>query len=354
MIAKEKLKLMLPANRVRVEAADKALDEARKSDAERREMFVASTASPEAAMEYAAGRMLRINTDIDADLLATQLFRTDVLQDNEWPELYNEANQQYEVKEISQLGGVPKDSFLNADEVNTYNPYIVSSDLIKYPIQSAVTGKLTITDRVNKRVAYSIAKKINKDVWTLIKSIYGTFPTGTFNTDPDVVSFPTSNSIDSSAQGSITINTMKSLLALSLQLGIKIDKVYVSPLTLPDVWDWVSLYNAGGSAGGYNAEVPEATQEKILTSGVVNNLFGYNITWITDNTLEADRMYCFSDQPVGVYSVKPSQDKVLRYNEKEVQAMEHVMNQEAVLSRKTIHLLIPAYYRKNTIRVITA
>jgi len=353
MIAREKLDLMLPANRARIEAEDKALDAARKPDSEREKMLMASASSPAAAIEFAAGRQTRINVDIDADILASQLFETETLKDDQWPEVYTEKNQKYEVKEISQLGGAPKDSFTNEDGVTAYKPYYVSSDLIDYPTASAVTGRLKVSDRVNKRASKNVASKINQDIWTLIKSIYGTFPTGTFNTDSDVVSFPTTNSIDASAQGGITINTMKSLFALSLRLGIKINKIYLSPTTLPEIWDWVPVYNAAGSPGGYNSEVPLATQQLIMQNGVVNNLFGYNVTWIVDNTLEVNRMYCFSDQPVGKYSKKPSQDKTMHFNEIMMKVFDGSDHKEAVQITKCLHLLIPAPYRKNTIRVIT-
>ena len=181
MIPKERLSLMLPMNRANIEAEDKRLDGLKKSEDERRKMLHDSFESEEKAMAFASARQYRINIDLDANLLATQILQSVKLGESEWPEIYNESNQQYEVKTISQLGGAPRDEFLNEDDVNRYNPYFVHSDLVRYPVMSAVTGTLFTSDRVNKRVAYSVAKKINIDTWTLIQSIYGTFPAGTFN-----------------------------------------------------------------------------------------------------------------------------------------------------------------------------
>ena len=344
--------LMLPANRARIEAQHKALNESRLPDEKRREILMSTAGDRMAEMELAGARRDRINIDINADIMATQFFEHITLKNDQIIELYNESNQQYEVKVISQLGGAPTDMFINQDEVSYYYPYEVKSDLIFYPVRHAALGDLQLSDRLNERVRYNVARKIDKDVMTLWNSVFGTFPTGAFNVDPDNVSFPTSNLINSPGSGSITVALIKQIFALSLRLDVKVRIIKCSPLDLPGVWDWAPVYNAAGSPSGYNEEVSAGMREQIQTSGLVNNIFGYNVTWLTDNTQASGSLYCATDQPAGKYYEKPGMDRVIMYTEKEIELGYHRQNTAALQMVKVIELLVPEFYYKNSIKAI--
>ena len=187
------LELLRPEIATRVKADTKALNEVRKPHAERRDMLKASAESPRTRAEYASARVERIRLNIDAENRALEIFEYVPLADDEQPVVYSEQDQNFYVKVIAQLGGSPQDMWVNADVVANYQPYFVQSDRVFYPLISAVTGNLNISDRVNTRVAYNFASKIDVDLWTLWQSTFGTYPAGTYVLDSRIQNFPTSS-----------------------------------------------------------------------------------------------------------------------------------------------------------------
>ena len=347
------LELLRPEIASRVKADTKALNEARAPDTESREMLKASAESIQTKAEFASARVERIRLNIDAENRALEIFEYIPLADDEQPVVYAENDQSFYVKVIAQLGGSPQDMWVNADAVAAYNPYYVQSDRVFYPISSAVTGNLGISDRVNKRVAYNFASKIDVDLWALLDSIYEAFPAGAYNLDSRILNFPTTNLLDASAQGSFNLEVFKDIFEHFLKLGGRqVRNIYV-PVDAPrDIWDLQSLVSAVGASGEKDASktVPNQVQFEIFRSGTVNNIFGYPVNIIALPTLASNYAYVTTNLPAGQYFHKPSQDKVIHIDEFQA-SMLNKDNQEGVQMRQTIFMLIPDPYRLNTCKI---
>ena len=356
--------LMLPGNLKLYEAEVASLDDRIKkafggkepSIAERRKLLLEAQVSEATKRDYASARVDRVRLNILDQCELLEAFEYIPLAKDQQPVLYTEQDQSYSVKVIAQMGGIAQDQWANADAVNNYQPYIYNTDLIFYPLMSPVSGDLNVSDRQNARLAHEMKVKIDTDLWTLWDAIFGIFPTGTYVLDSRVSSagvIPTSNLLDESSEGAITLAVMKNVLKLLLRLGRTIRTIYVSPLDLPDTWDWVSVvsgYTGSGFIEDPKQTVDPTTRREIITNGPVNNLFGYRINWKPLNTLATGKFYVATDQPAGKFYHKPDYDRVDFFSRKECRTMGKD-NMEGLDMSQTAFMLIPAPYRMNSIRV---
>lgn len=345
----------LPENEAFYQKVKKEYEENLATDKERREAMIASAKDPEKQAEFAAARIVRVYLNVLADSRALELFEYTALADDELPVLISETDQSYNVLEIQQAGLTPADNFVNKDTVNNYLMYPIDSDRIDYPTRSIQTGQLNVSDRVNKRMSYALNRKINKDIWTLIDAAFGSYPSGTYERDADIVSatLPTTNAIDETAEGALTFDVFKKTAEHANLLGKRIRSIYMNPTERSDMWDWEHLASTAGSLGTQDSRklITDRMKDIILSNGELASMLGHDFEIVLDNTRAKKYLWVFMDGPAGIFFDKPGFAETIFYSEKELEILAKKEYQEGVKARRVIKPLIPAPYRTNFARV---
>lgn len=346
---------LLPVNASLIEPRLQALANARSkvSRDDRRKTLMDTYGNEEKARAYAALRKEILSISVLPDLVASEIFELRPLAKDERILLQTTKRGEYNVRTVDHHGGVPKDEWVFPDSQATYDVYKVSTDEVFYPVDSLIQGNLDASERVNEDLRFDYESKIDLDVWTLWLSTFGNFPAGTYDLHSRIATgnVPTTNIITVTSEGGITLSVMKSLLSHMLLINRRIRTIYVSPQDMPDIWDWTPVAVASGSVADV---INQPLHQQIQTSGVVNQLFGYNVQWKPLNTLAANAMYVTTDQPSGLLYYKPDFEVSDMYTQKECRAIFKRPNFEAVYMEGAIKPLVPAPYRLNSVKVIFA
>lgn len=345
---------ILPANQALVASMLKQDADNILPDHKRREAMIEAAKDPQKSADYAAARMIRVYRNFLADSRALELFEYVSLEDDQLPELLSETDQSYNTLEIQQQGGPPHDNFVNKDTVTQYLMYDVTSDRIFYPTKSIQTGQLRTSDRVNTRMSYQMNRHVNKDVWTLIDAAYASYPSGTWEKDTDITSgtLPSTNVIDDSSEGALTLKCFKDGFEQANRLGKRVAKVYMNPTERSDMWDWEHLV-ATASGGQQNSKnlITDQMKEIIMADGEISRMLGHDFEIVLDNTRPLNYLYFFASEPAGIFFDKPGFAKVSFWDEDKVEAFAERDFQEAVRSTRVIKPIIPAPNRLNFWRV---
>lgn len=344
--------LLLPQNAALFGSKIKELEEAKaaKTDQERSD-FVKKMYAEGKEAEYAAIRRENFNISVLPELVAGEIFEMKSLNADDRIMIGSTSNAEYSVRTIDHHANAPRDEWILRDSISTYDVYKVETDTVFYPRRSLVQGNLDAINQVNRDVDFAYRNEIDLDVWTLWLSIFDTFPAGTYLRHSRVNSgnLPTTNVINSSGEGAITVAVMKSLLEHVQLLGRRVRTIYVSPQDLPDIWDWTPVAVASGSVGNV---IPQSTHEGIFQSGVILQMFGYNINWKTVNTLATGTMYVTTDEPSGSLYYKPDFEEEIFVDK---MIAKHVYGRndfEGLGMAGAIKPLVAAPERMNSVKVI--
>jgi len=342
---------LLPQNQAYVDRLLKDYEANVASDERRREVMMASFGDEDKAAEFAAARIVKVYLNWLANSTGLGLFELISLNANERPVLISETDQSYNVLTVQQHGAPAANDFVNKDTVNNYLLYEVQTDRVDYPIESIQTGSLQVSDRVNERLAYNLDRQINKDIWTLIDAAFGSYPSGAWEKDADIVSgtLPTTNAIDKTSEGAFTFPVIKAMADHADRLGKTIQKIIINPTEKSDLYDWPSLVdNTGGTAA--KDLVTKAIRESIVSNGTVSKFFGHDFEIVLDNTRAMKYVWFFMG-PAGILFDKPSMARAIRWSEKELMILAKKQRFEGVQIERVIKPLIPAPYRLNFGRV---
>lgn len=349
---------VLPANLGLMSPAVAKVNEKRKdiNDLERSAFMRSIAKDPKKMKEFAAARRELVNISVLVDLIASELFQLIPLNADDHIVIQTRKNQEYQVTQVAQPGGMAQKDWQLGESPNIYDVYDIKSDTIIYPVRSIQDGSTMASDEVNRDLQFSYANKIDVDVWTAFTSIFGTFPTGVYDAHSRIASgnLPTTNVINDSSEGAITLQVMKDLLAHLVKAGRRVRTIYISPQDLPDVWDWVSIVSGLSDTGITDPKdtVPEAVREAIFETGVINQLFGYRFKWRTLNFLSSGTMYVTTDQPAGYLYYKPDLEDIMYWSEEECEKHFKRDYSEAVRMKGVIKPLIPSYLYMNAVKVI--
>jgi len=346
--------LLLPKNAGLIARKTKALIDARagKTDEERTAFLVDSYAKGKEA-EYASIREESFNISVLPNLVGSEIFELKPLLKDGRIMIRSTKNAEYQVRTVDHHANAPRTEWIFKDSHAMYDVYEFATDIVEYPRTSLIQGDLNAVDDVNRDVAFAYANEIDLDVWTLWLSIFDTFPSGTYDRHSRVNSgnLPTTNVINASGEGAITVEVMKQLLEHLSLLGRQARTIYLSPQDKADIWDWTPVAVASGSVGNV---IPDSAHEGIFNSGQILKMFGYNINWKTVNTLATGTMYVTTDQPSGSLYYKPDLE-VEDFVSQDI--MKHVYkknNYEGLGMRGAIKPLVATPERLNSVKVIFA
>ena len=346
--------LIFPGNAALIGGKMAALEAARaeKTDDQRR-AFIKKLYDEGKEAEYASYRKEYFNLSVLPELAASEIFELKSLPADGRIMLNTTYNAEYSVRVIDHHANAPRDEWILRDSVNTFDVYKVETDTIEYPRRSIVQGDLNAINDVNRDVGFAYKNRIDLDVMTLWLSIFETFPSGTYVKHSRVNSgnLPTTNVINSSGEGAITVEVMKDLLAHVQLLGRRVRTIYCSPQDLPDIWDWTPVAVATGQVANV---IPNPQHEGIFQTGTILQMFGYNINWKTLNTLATGTMYVTTDQPSGSLYYKPDFEEE-NFVPRDI--MKHVYQKndyEGLGMSGVIKPLVAAPERMNSVKVIFA
>lgn len=318
---------------------------------------------------FARARTQRININVLDDIKALQFFEYITLQDDEVPVVYIEVDWPVDAWVISGYGHSPERIFINRDSVDWYRTVWYKTDRYFYPVRSAQSGDLNLQARLMRRAEHDLKCIIDRDLWNLLVAGIGAFVAGTtYLLDPRIILYPTTNYLQSQAQGALTKVVFMDLFdhVNRLGQGRRVVNIKVRTDAPRDIWNWVSVVTgfAATAVQGRPIDpqqtVSPQTQKEIEQSGTLNQLFGYtfNIETVNDlpqtaidtqvgNAGTAGRyLFASMNEPAGKYYEKPGQDQEVTYSEKECDIMGRE-NQEGFYIKKALCMIMPDPMRKN-------
>ena len=324
-----------------------------------------------AKKEFARARTQRININVLDDIKALQFFEYITLQDNEVPVVITEVDWPVDAWIVSGYGHTPQRLFINRDSVDWFKIKWYKTDRYFYPVRSAQSGDLNLQSRLMRRAEHDLACIIDGDMWTLLVAGIGAFTAGTtYQLDPRIIAalYPTTNYIQSTAQGSLTKVVFMDLFDHVNRLagGRRVVNIKVRTDAPRDIWAWVSVVSgwnsnaAQGTPTSPQQTVSPQTQRDIEQSGTLTQLFGYNFNIETVNDIPqtavdtqvgnagAAGRYLFAsmNEPAGKYYEKPGQATEVLYTEKECDIMGKE-NSEGFYIKKALTMIMPDPMRLN-------
>lgn len=318
--------------------------------AKRREMFMAGAQDEDKANEYAALRREQFSLDVLPDLFASQVMELRPLLKDERIQLRTRSRAGYIVHTLNQHAMPPQSDWTQPDSITQYDPYKISTDEVFYPVDDIIQGNLYADDQVNEEIDFDWRSKIDSDAWTVWTSSFGSLTSGVYSAHSRIGSgnLPTSNIVDSSAEGGITLGAVKDLMAHVVKLpgGRRVRNIYVSPQDIVDIWDWTPISNATGQPVDV---VNQSLHQQIQTSGVVNNIFGYQVNWVVTNTLTTGKAYVTTNYPSGYLYYKPDYERTIRYGTRE-NRLRNKPNHESVVMEGVIKPIVFGPQKLNSIR----
>lgn len=345
---------LLPQNAALIGSQIKALEAGRsvKTDDDRRE-FIKKCYMEGKEADYATIRKEQFNISVLPNLFGSEIFELKPLPDDGRIMLKSTRNSEYAVRTIDHHANAPRSIWIFRDSIEMHDVYKISTDTVEYPRRSLIDGDLNAINEVNRDVDFAYSNDIDLDVKTLWLASFDTFGAGVYSRHSRVNSgnLPSTNVINSSGDGAITVSVMKQLLEHVSLLGLEVRTIYLSPQDLADIWDWTPVAIASGNVADV---IPTGEHAGIFTSGKILSMFGYNINWKTDNTLATGTMYVTTNKPSGSLYYKPGFERV-KFVDSTI--MEHVYSKpdyEALGMEGAIKPLIADPEKLNSVKVIFA
>ena len=247
-------------------------------------------------------------------------------------------------------------------------PYQISTDRIYQYMPSVLTGNPEPDDDINQRAQYEIDQRIEDDLWDLLTAAVGAF-TNAWVYDNRIQDMPTTNELDLSAEGGITVKWMRQLLAavdkiparngsgIATSQAVKIRNLIIPSSSAQDIRLWVSVVSsvAGGdvsqdAADSVSAEKHAELERTGMTA--IQTMWGEPINLIKSKRLmgtsAADwEKYAWAifNQPIGRLIHWPAESKRITYDDR----LQN--NQEGMSIHETIAMEIPSPWAPNFMQV---
>ena len=345
-------KLMLASNKEYVENLFGVTNDKREklTDDKRKEAIIAASKKRDNAIAFAGAREEVVTSRLWADNLALSFFKLQNIADDEWPQIVNVDDQSYSILKTSVHGEAPVDEFARANDTLMLQPYQLSSGIIKYPILSAMTGKLDVSEKVNKDLARSTEQNLNTDLYALIDAAIGSFPAGTITADSRIVSgtLPTTNSLSVTGDSAFSFAVLKAIISHLMRLGLDLKFLTMNPSQVDDLWDWQHLVSttSSGSQDG-RSMITTRVKDEILQSGKIGQMLGQEFTILLDPTRPLNYVDFYSSQPVGTLYDKPGIADVMHFDKIWMKGAGYGNNYEGVEMNRWLVPAIHATQRKN-------
>lgn len=308
-----------------------------------------------------------INTKIDlriyAQTVVTSLFEVVPWTRGNIPAYSLEYHPELKVTRMAAHGEPPQVVSFMSETQYFPQPYIVSTQKVYQPKPSVLTGEVGPDDRINSDMADEIAQTIEDDIWTLMKASVGSWTANlTWQYDTRIQGLPTSNALDFSSEGGLTVGLFRKIMAAVDVIPsrtrrnepARIRNIFVPHTSMQDIRTWVSVVSnvASGATGSSNDNQTIVSGELARTieaSGpsAIQSMWGSNVGIRPVNRLMGTSsanfdkyLWVFLDEPVGRLIVVPSEDRT------EV-LMNHKPFEVGYMMWRTIALEIPTPWRPN-------
>ena len=348
-----KLKFGQPSNKDIFEKAKAKQEESKKVPKEKKQEFLKRMASDEGLQkEYAEELIPKVDLNVYAESFISDFFNVGTLSlgDPHWFQLDFEPKPHATISYISQHGGTPSETQVTDSDLVRIHPYFIQTPEVHMNKMSLKQGDITNEQKMRDRLARSMAKRMNTDMWSLLKS--GLVPTGSdletemqIVLDEDYKNFPETNNIDASAEGGLTLEIFKTLADHFNRLNLSVNSVFVPANRVKDLYNWISVDSAAYST------VPESVYEEITRNGMLSNLFGYPVNLVPVHTLDGTEgnadgeieMWVSTNAPAGeVRNVRELDDV---YTDQDARRL-------YMTQTKGVAQFMPSTYKKNFLRVV--
>jgi len=324
----------------------------------------------EAALKKYAGTIVSesIQLMLYTRSILTSMFKVVDVKGTDVPAYHTKIVPEIDVWQMSAHGYPNSVVKLSSVEQSIPQPYRIGTDRIYQYMPSVLTGNTGSDNDIKERASYEIEQRIEDDLWTLITAALGTF-TNAWVYDNRIQDMPTTNEIDLSAEGGITVGWMRGLLAAVDMIpartgsGIvtgetaKIRNIIIPSSAMQDTREWVSVVSTVAaqtqSQDGVDAISP-ALQAQLEKSGVASipTMWGEPVgimkTKRLMGTSSADwekYAWVFLDGPVGRLMIWGAETGAFVHDDR-LQDF-----QEGMSIYKTIAMDIPSPWTPNFLRV---
>mgnify|MGYP000143733559 CR=1 FL=1 len=284
----KKMKFAQPANRELFEQAKAKKEEAKKLDDEKKKDFFKRMAKDEDMQkEYAEELIPKVDLNIYAQSFVSDFFNvgTVSLGDPLWYEMEFEVDPHAKVNYLSQHGGTPSETMVTDGDLVRIHPYFIQTPEVHMNKRSLKQGDISNEQKMRDKLARGMNKRMTKDMWSLLDAnLVGSGSTLEEDMqiilDEDYKNFPETNNIDANSEGGLTLDIFKTIADHFNRLNLQVNNIYVPANRVKDIYDWISIDSGTGS------KVPTSIHEEVVRTGLVSNLFGYNVNLVPVHTLD--------------------------------------------------------------------
>lgn len=286
----KKIKYGQPSNRYLFEQAkDKNEASAKISDEKKKEYLKRLASDSDLQKQYAEELIPKVDLNVYANSFVSDFFNvgTISLGDPLWYELDFDVNPNATVKYLSQHGGTPSRTMVTDGDLVRIHPYFIQTPEYHMNKLSLKQGNIANEQKMRDKMARGMVKYMNTDMWTLLNS--NLVPAGSdletemqMILDEDYKNFPVTNNIDAGTEEGLTLEIFKTIADHFNRIGRRVNNIYVPANRVKDIYSWVSV--TGTTEG--TSIVPEDVYSEVVRSGLVSNLFGYNVNLVPVHTLD--------------------------------------------------------------------
>lgn len=260
------------------------------SKEDKRKLLQEMANDKELRKEYAYQIIPKIELNVYADTIVSQFFSIGTIDTDEPMEYIMEENVDQPVYHMNTHGGQPQRVYARDGEVVQVYPYQITSPRAHVNKTSLLQGDLNAEQRMRDSVQRGLVMKEEKDMWALLDEGLTTDLKNDVGLvfDNRIKNYPSANEIDVSAdaEGKLNKQLFIDIIDHFTRLDLSVNNIFIPNNRLKDIYEWVSVAS-GYSDGSVDAQdtIPTALQEQIMTSGVLSQMFGYNVNLVPVNTL---------------------------------------------------------------------
>lgn len=334
---------LLDSNKKYIKSQAKKRAEAKKKVSRKKKVKTLKAMADSKSLQksYAKKLVSKTSVGIQAQLIATEFFNMGTINVGE-PLIYtlDEPVDRAEIMEVSVYGGTPRETIIEDADIVRVHPYQITSPEVSMSKFSLRQGDISNEQKMRKRVKDGMADETDKDSWSLLRAGLFTDITNVqgINIDDRVQEYPTSNTLDLSSQGGLTLEIFKQIAKHFDLLGRRIRNIYIPASRRSDLYDWLSIPSGYSDGSGVTADsvVPSSLHEQVIRTGQLNNIFGYPVNLVPVNTLNgtagADdpvEIWINTDQPAGEYREIPKFSDT--YREEDAKRIYFTMNKAVAM-----------------------
>lgn len=203
-----------------------------------------------------------------------------------------DVDDELEVYRVHRNGNSPRTELITDETYVQIQPYQITSEEYYMDKFALELGIIEEPKRLEDKASENITWKLERDAKNVLENgLYDNIDNvAGINISNKISNYPSSNKLDLSSYGGITLNTFKDIAVYAKRLGREIEAVYAPVSVETDMWEWLDVpeqYN--GQEGPPPDElIPSKLREKLVTEGVPGQMFGRNFNIQSINTLNDD------------------------------------------------------------------